>query len=435
MLLGIKSKKILLAHHAFIGFLAILIVYLFWLSRPELSFDVRLWRALGDTAFSFLFFTLAIGPLAKLWPPALKLLPWRREMGIWFALLALTHFIRVNDFALSEPSIELPRLLGYVALFLTIVLMATSSDKAVNFLGASSWKWLHSFAYVIFYLIALHAGYFLFFYSPKINWFQYLFLGMALTVPALQISAFIKTVRQQRAAGGESKLNSKIIQLPIIKQKIIADKTNEVALDLSKNEFAFHAGQYVQMRIPKLLYPDPKGTSRVFSVASSPNNKKVLSFAFRDSGSGFKRTLMELPIGSLVNIEGPAGFFTLPANRKQLIVFIAGGIGITPCLSMIRFATEEKLAHPITLLYANRNKECTAYLEKLTKIAQKNPRFSLINKFGRIDADFIQQYIKNLNEPIWYVVGPPPMVAAMRDTLSHLNIDSGKIYFENFYGY
>src|SRR3989339_1975983 len=97
--------------------------------------------------------TLAIGPLAKLWKPAVRLVPWRREMGIWFALLALSHFIRVRDYAALEPGIELPRLLGLIALFWTLILAATSSDRAVNFLGPSSWKWLHVMAYVIFYLV------------------------------------------------------------------------------------------------------------------------------------------------------------------------------------------------------------------------------------------------------------------------------------------
>ncbi|OGC47420.1 MAG: hypothetical protein A3A94_03265 [Candidatus Portnoybacteria bacterium RIFCSPLOWO2_01_FULL_43_11] len=198
MLLGIKSKKDLLSRHALIGFLAAILVYLFWLSRPELSFEPRLWRALGDSAFTFLFITLAIGPLSKLWKPSLWLLPWRRETGIWFALLALSHFLRVNDYAASVPEFQLPRLLGLIALFLTLLLAATSSDRAVNFLGISSWKWLHYSAYTIFYLTASHAAYFLFIRFPGSNWFRYSFLAMALIVFILQLSAFVKIVVQQK---------------------------------------------------------------------------------------------------------------------------------------------------------------------------------------------------------------------------------------------
>src|SRR3990167_11558885 len=174
-----------------------------------------------------------------------------------------------------------------------------------------------------------------------------------------------------------------IIKLPIVGQKTIAQKTNEVSFGLSDKEFVFMAGQYIQMALPELLYPDPKGASRTLSIASSSNDKEKISIAFRDSGSGFKKTLMELPLGTLVDIEGPFGFFTLPRNAAQSVVFIAGGIGITPCISMIRFADEIERPGRITLLYANRDKQSAAYLDELEAMANRNPRFILKNKFGR----------------------------------------------------
>jgi methionine sulfoxide reductase heme-binding subunit len=410
--MGVKNRKTLFLRHLLAGLIAVLLAYLFWLSWPELSSDVRLWRALGDTAFSFLFIALVIGPLTKLWKPALRFAPWRREAGIWFALLALAHFIRVSDYVLLEPGIELPKLLGLIALFWALVLAATSSDRAVNFLGASPWKWLHGMAYVIFYLVVTHAAYFLFWRYPEANWFQYPFLGMALAVPALQIGVFIKEVILQRA--NQVNMETQKIKLPILEQKNIAEKTCEVFFGLHGKEFNFLAGQYISVGVPKLLYSDPKGASRVFSISSSPNDKNKLSVAFRDSGSGFKRTLMELPLGSLVDIEGPFGYFTLPKDTSHPLVFIAGGIGITPFLSMIRLATEQKLAHKITLLYANRNAGSAAYLEELTTI---------------------RQIVKNFDEPIWYIVGLPAMVADIRNLLSRLGINDAKIYFEDFVGY
>ena len=433
MLLGIKSRKTLFLRHLFAGLVAVLFVYLFWLSRPELSFNVRLWRALGDTAFSFLFITLIIGPLAKLWKPTLRLVSWRREAGIWFALLALSHFVRVSGYALSEPGIELPRLLGLIALFWALVLAATSSDWAVNFLGVSSWKWLHTSAYTIFYLVAAHTAYFLFWRYSETNWFQDPFLGMILAVPILQASAFIKEVIRQKIS--QINMESQKIKLLILEQKIIAEKTSEVSFSLRGKEFEFLAGQYIRVSVPKLLFSDPKGPSRIFSIASSPNDKNKISIAFRDSDSGFKRTLMELPVSSLVDIEGPFGYFTLPKDTSRPLVFIAGGIGITPFLSMIRFVIEQKLAHQITLLYANRNAESAAYLGELTIIAKRNPRFLLKSLFERIDADFIRRTVKNLDEPAWYIVGLPAMVADTRNLLLRLGVSETKIYFEDFTGY
>ena len=230
-------------------------------------------------------------------------------------------------------------------------------------------------------------------------------------------------------------MENKKLNIPIIQQKNIAEKTCEVSFGLSGEEFSFLAGQYIRASVSELLYPDPRGMSRLFSIASSPNDKNKISVAFRDSGSGFKRTLMELPLGSLVNIEGPFGYFTLPKNQNQPIVLIAGGIGITPCISMIRYATEEKLAYPMTLFYSNKNAENAAYLEELETIAKQNPHFLLKNNFGRIGENFIQQSIKNLAEPFWYVVGPGAMVSDTRDLLSHLGVNENQIYSEDFTGY
>lgn len=437
MLLGIKTKKEFIARHVVTGSAAILLVYLIWTTRPEINFDARLWRSLGDSAFIFLSLALIIGPLSRLFNFALRFVSWRRELGIWFAILALSHFIRVFNYAFKEPGLELSNLLGFMALFWSLVLAATSSDKAVSFLSISSWKWLHRFAYVVFYAAAAHVAYFLFWRAPVENWFIYIFLFLVVLVPALQIAAFIKTVvmEKRRVYTGGKMVFEKKIKAPILDQKIIAPNTCQVSFDISKIPFIFKAGQYIQIRLPKLNYNDPKGLSRVFSIATSPNDKIKLSVAFKNFGSGFKKTLMELPKGALIDIEGPYGSFCLPINQSQQIVFIAGGIGITPCISMIRFANENKLQNIITLLYANNNQENAAYFNELNAIAKENNNFKVINKFGKIDADFITGNIKNLTDCLWYIVGPPAMVEAVKNIVSNLGIKNENIIIEDFIGY
>lgn len=251
--------------------------------------------------------------------------------------------------------------------------------------------------------------------------------------PLLQIAAFIKEVFRRR--GGKTNMKIKKLQLPILSQKIIAEKTCEISFSLAGRNFDFTAGQHIRAGALKLLHADLKGASRVFSVASSPNDKSRISIAFRDSGSGFKRTLMELSIGSLVNIDGPFGYFALPKSAANPLVFIAGGIGITPMISMIRFATEKNLPHKITLLYANRSRESAAYLRGLDALSKQNPHFAVINKFGPLDAEFIQESIKNIEKSLWYIAGPPPMVAEAKNILFQLGVSDDKIYPEEFFGY
>ena len=227
---------------------------------------------------------------------------------------------------------------------------------------------------------------------------------------------------------------SRVYKTTIIEQKEVAEKTWEVSLK-RPSDFSFQAGQYIQVNVPKLLYPDYKGPSRVFSIVSSPLDQEKISVAFRDTNSGFKRTLEELPMNAPVNIEGPHGFFTLPQSSARPLVFLAGGIGIAPCLSMINFATEKKLAQPITLLYANRDKESAAYFDTLSSLQKQNLHFTIKNKFGFVDADFLKSTTKISPDAVWYIVGPPMMVANTKEMLLHLAVDENRIFIEEFIGY
>ena len=200
---------------------------LFWASRPVWDAEMRLWKAVGDAALVLLLVTMAIGPLARLWRAAGRLLPWRRELGIWFAVVASVHTLLILDgwarwtvlgffgyefvpqlgrMARMEPGFGLSNLIGVVALVWALALAATSSDLALRRLGPSAWKWLHNGAYVVFWTVVLHVSYFLFLHytasfhkqPPPPDWFRAPFLVAALTIVALQVAAFTSTVRARR---------------------------------------------------------------------------------------------------------------------------------------------------------------------------------------------------------------------------------------------
>lgn len=239
-------------------------------------------------------------------------------------------------------------------------------------------------------------------------------------------------------------MGSQVLLLPVSDRKKIAKNTFEVNFNLQGKKFDYQAGQYLEIRLPELLYPDPKGNFRLFSIASSPNNeakplssgnKKHLTIAFRNSGSGFKESLLKLKTGEKVEISGPFGFFTLPKAPASPIVFIAGGIGITPFLSMIRFVTQENLDFKITLLYANKSQDSAAYLDELKRLESKNPNFDLKLKYGMFDHDFINKGIRNLKQPVFYIAGPPFMVPEIKQILTELKVEEDKIFTEEFIGY
>lgn len=214
----------------------------------------------------------------------------------------------------------------------------------------------------------------------------------------------------------------------------MAEETTEVSFKRPK-DYEFKAGQYAQVIIPKLLYSDSRGQSRVFSIASSPNDKEKITIAFRNSKSGYKLTLLDSPLGHEIVIKGPfGGDFQLLKNSSRT-VFVAGGIGVTPFSSMINFATEEKLLFPITLLYANRSKKTAAYLNELSRVEKRNPGFTLINKFGQVDKNFLQKGAPNPKKADWYIAGPPAMVEYTQNLLANLGVEKGSIRAERFTGY
>ena len=221
-----------LVRHAVTAAVTALLLLGFWLSRMEWSPDMRLWRAVGDAAAVLLFASLALGPAIRLFRPLGRLLPWRRQIGVWAGLMAVVHSFLVIDgwarwsvqrflgyefvpqlerSARLEPGFGLANLIGLVALGWLLVLLATSSDRAVRFLGRSAWAWVHSSAYVVFYLVVLHSAYFLFmhytvsFHRQPVpdNWFRFPLLLLGLTVVALQVAAFASTVRRRRLRAEE----------------------------------------------------------------------------------------------------------------------------------------------------------------------------------------------------------------------------------------
>ncbi len=212
----------LLRSNGVVAVIGAALAYGFWVSRPQWDPEMRLWRAVGDASLMLLVAALLVGPLVRLWPRLGGLMRWRRELGVWFGLLALIHTLlilngwarwnamrflgyefvpQLGRLARLEPGFGLANLAGLVAMSITLVLMATSTDWAVRFLGGSSWKFLQYGAYIVFYLVVLHTAYFLYLhYTASFhrlvpddpNWFRLPFLLLTLVVIAFQTAAFLK---------------------------------------------------------------------------------------------------------------------------------------------------------------------------------------------------------------------------------------------------
>jgi len=126
-------------------------------------------------------------------------------------------------------------------------------------------------------------------------------------------------------------------------------------------QFSFAAGQYMEWTLSH-RHPDDRGNRRYFTLASSPTAQKIrLGVKFYNPASTFKRTLGAMKPGSTVSVSHLAGGFVLPRKKEKKLVFIAGGIGITPFRSMIEYLLDTKEKREIVLLYSNKTEGNVAY--------------------------------------------------------------------------
>lgn len=215
----------------------------------------------------------------------------------------------------------------------------------------------------------------------------------------------------------------------------VSKDTYEISFDFESDVFNFTAGQYIQVSVSKLLYPDIKGNVRNFSICSSPNILNTISIVFRASPSGFKKTLLDLPMGSQVILRGPFGNFRLQESQKTDIVFLAGGVGISPFMSMIRFAIENHSGVRMLLLYANTKVERATFTAELEELAKQNSNFTFYLKYGYLNDKFLKEKIGSFNHKKWYVAGPPAFTQNMYYILHEFGIIDEDILFEIMSGY
>ncbi len=218
-----------LARHVVVLVIALLLGALFLMSRSQWSEMHRYNRAVGDVSLVFIALAMAIGPIARLtnWRWIRSLLVYRRELGIWAVVAALIHTVIIlfgwveldlwrlfgfefhpglQRYVMVRHGFALGNALGIVALLYGFVLAGTSNDFSQRVLGISVWKFLQQGAYVLWWLVALHTGYFLFVHFldfhraiPDPNWAQWPFVGLVMAVVFIQSAAIVGTWRRQRA--------------------------------------------------------------------------------------------------------------------------------------------------------------------------------------------------------------------------------------------
>ena len=210
---------------------------------------------------------------------------------------------------------------------------------------------------------------------------------------------------------------------------------------------AFAPGQYMEWTLAH-PHPDSRGNRRYFTLASSPTEDTVhLGVRFYDHGSSFKTAMYAMNGRIPLFGDQIAGDFTLPKDPKQKLVFIAGGIGITPYRSMLKYLLDTGQRRDIVLLYANRTAADIVYRDVLS---EAQARLSVRTVYtltdmnalprdwqgarGRIDEQMILNAAPDYRERTFYVSGPPEMVRSCEHALRALGVRKGQIRKDYFPG-
>ncbi len=225
----------------------------------------------------------------------------------------------------------------------------------------------------------------------------------------------------------------------------IAENTKAIWFEPEK-PLRFTPGQFGDFTLTDPPVTDAKGNTRTFSFASAPGHDRIM-IATRMRGSAFKRSLEQLPIGTRAQLMGPMGGFTLHKDPARPAVFLTGGIGITPVRSIVEHATRQRMPHRIFVFYANRTIARMAFLDDFQAWSRVNLNLSFIPtlteekpkdwelELGAIDRRMLSGYVADLRAPVYYVVGPPAMVATMKTLLEEIGVDEMQIRSEEFAGY
>ncbi len=206
----------------------------------------------------------------------------------------------------------------------------------------------------------------------------------------------------------------------------------------------FLPGQYMEWTLANVPY-DSRGNRRSFTIASSPTEADIqVGLKYYEPSSAYKSTFSQLRPGDVIYASQLMGNFTLNGNESKKLAFIAGGIGITPFRSMIKYLTDMGATFDIVLFYLVTDPEELAYEAEFYAAQKQGLRFVPISNIAgprgnthvvHFDEKIVAQALPDYHERIFYISGPNAMVESTRELLEHLSVPPTNVKTDHFSGY
>ncbi|MEK7517905.1 MAG: ferredoxin reductase family protein [Patescibacteria group bacterium] len=318
--------------------------------------------------------------------------------------------------------------LGIFALLLIIMTILLTIYQNRLKLNYEHWKIIHKTAYLIIVFGFIHS----FFVGPDIATLSPLFYWwIFLAILAILAILYRYGIRHWL-------LRNSLYQIV----KIAKESSNVISIYLKPQRgkiFLFYPGQFAFVKFCSQFLSSEE---HHFTISSSPRGNTIC-FTIKESGD-FTRNLNRLKVGDTAKIEGPFGAFS-NAGMEGPFVFIAGGIGITPIMSMLSFMKAKRKKEKTLLIYGARKRSDLIFYEELEKLkkesnwfdaayilsSEKAPREERFHK-GYINSNILRSYVPNFKSAKFFLVGPINMMEAIKKILIKEKADRGQIFTEKF---
>jgi len=419
-------KKIVLL--AFMIILFVIPVY-FWsrILAPDLPWKNYFYdagRILGILGFVFMTYQFIISSRIRFIERGIgldKFFGIHRLFGKVGFIFILCHPALLYISGYSGALFSLLKLLGIVA-FLLISIAALLAIFYVKLgIKYEIWKNFHFLNYVVFPLSFIHSfrlG------SDLHNWYlRFVWLFMAFIFVAIILHKLWKVIYVRKH--------------PFKIKSIVQETYDTWSLYLDGKHKSYSPGQFMFIRLKrngKTSEPHP------FTISSSPT-RDLLSVSIKSVGD-FTSTIEQTKTSDLAFIDAPYGIFSFFNYDANDLVFIAGGIGITPFMSMLRYIYDKKLDKNITLIWGNKTEKDIVFREELEKMTKDMPKLNIIHVMskqtdwpgekGYLDINILKKYIKNIQNSQFFICGPPIMMDIVIKALKSMGVSKNKIHFERF---
>lgn len=286
--------------------------------------------------------------------------------------------------------------------------------------------------------------------TPPTRWLRIIygvFVG-ALFSPALNINGVYTTPELALLVGNifsylVSPKQKLMLRLAAIEK--VANNTYDFVFE-TKQKMKFKPGQYLEWTLAHKKY-DSRGVRRYFTIASSPTEQKLrIGVRFYQDASSFKKSLASLKPGQGIVASQLSGDFTMPRDKKRKLAFVAGGIGVTPFRSMIKYLIDSGEKRDVAMLYSARNEGDLAYrslfdqarslgMKVIYTLTDADVPQSWQGRRGPVDPKMIAEEIPDFAERTFYISGPRAMVTNFQDALAKMGVPRTHVKTDFFPGF